>query len=108
MPKSWNQFLESGFPLDDYEKEIPLGEYEVILDEVCYAKTSSRGTGIHLFARHLATDKKHWFFVFYVPWHSSYGTAKEAKSGDRFRLVVEMGKRGIPMVREVNPVHRSG
>ena len=52
MPSSWNQLKQSGFPLDDYAKEMPIGEYEVIVDGVCYAKSSSRtGTGIHVFGR---------------------------------------------------------
>jgi hypothetical protein len=51
LPSSWNQLKQSGFPLDDYDKEMPIGKYEVIVDDVCYAKSSSRiGTGIHVFA----------------------------------------------------------
>ena len=51
MPSSWNQLKQSGFPPDDYAREIPIGEYEVIVDGVCYAKSSSRiGTGIHCLA----------------------------------------------------------
>ena len=58
MPGSWNQFQQSGFPLDDYAKEMPIGEYEVIVDGVCYAKMASRfGTGIHLFARIRETER---------------------------------------------------
>ncbi len=99
MPMSWNQFVESEFPLDDYDKEIPVGDYEVVLDEVCVSrKTSSRGSGIHLFAPLSETGMKHWFFVFYgFRGDPSYGTARTAKSGDRLRLVIEMGRRGTPM-----------
>ena len=58
MPCSWNQLKQSGFPLDDYAKDMPIGEYEVIVDGVCYAKMASRiGTGIHLFARIRETAK---------------------------------------------------
>jgi hypothetical protein len=84
------QFQQSGFPLDDYAKDMPIGEYEVIVDAVCYAKMASRfGTGIHLFARIRETDKKHWFFVHYVPGHASYLRAKELTAGDHARLLLE-------------------
>jgi hypothetical protein len=102
MPDSWNQFQERGFPLDDYAKDIPIGEYEVIVDGVCYAKSASRiGTGIHVFARMRNTDKKHWFFVYYLPGQSSYLRAKELKTGDEVRLVAEAGRNGRGLVKDV-------
>ena len=72
MPSSWNQLKQSGFPLDDYSKEMPIGEYEVIVDAVCCAKSASpgRGTGIHVFGR--IGERKHWFFVHYLPGHVSH------------------------------------
>ena len=105
MPGSWNQFQQSGFPLDDYAKEMPIGEYEVIVDGVCYAKMASRfGTGIHLFARIRETDKKHWFFVHYVPGHASYLRAKELTAGDHVRLMVEAGRNGRGLIKDVVPL----
>ena len=103
MPGSWNQFQQSGFPLDDYAMEMPIGEYEVIVDGVCYAKSSSRtGTGIHVFGR--IGERKHWFFVHYVPGYSSYLRAKELTAGDHVRLMVEAGRNGRGMIKDVVPL----
>ena len=92
MPSSWNQLKQSGFPLSDYAKEIPFGEYEVIVDGVCYAKSSSRiGTG------------KHWFFVHYLPGHASHLRAKELRAGDQVCLIVEAGRNGRGPIKDVIP-----
>ena len=108
MPGSWKQFQQSGFPLDDYAKDMPIGEYEVIVDGVCYAKMASRfGTGIHVFARIRETDKKHWFFVHYVPGHASYLRAKELTAGDHVRLMVEAGRNGRGLIKDVVPLLRT-
>ena len=105
MPVSWNQFQERGFSLDGYAKDIPLGQYEVIVDGVCYTKSSSRiGTGLHVFARVRDTNEKHWFFVYYLPRQSSYLRAKELKEGDRVRLIVEVGRNGRGLVKDVIPL----
>jgi hypothetical protein len=77
----------------------------VIVDGVCYAKMASRfGTGIHLFARIRETDKKHWFFVHYVPGHASYLRAKELTAGDHIRLMVEVGRNGWGLIKNVVPL----
>ena len=103
MPSSWNQLKQSGFPLDDYAREMPLGEFDVIVDGVCYAKSSSRtGTGIHVFGR--IGERKHWFFVHYLPKHASYLRAKELKAGDQVRLIVEAGRNGRGLIKDVVPI----
>ena len=103
MPSSWNQLKQSGFSLDDYSKEMPIGEYEVIVDAVCYAKSASRtGTGIHVFGR--IGERKHWFFVHYLPGHASHLRAKELTAGDRVRLLVEAGRNGRGLVKDVIPI----
>ena len=103
MPSSWNQLKQSGFPLDDYAMEMPIGEFEVIVDGVCYAKSSSRtGTGIHVFCR--IRERKHWFFVYYLPGHTSHLRAKELKAGDQVRLIVEAGRNGRGLVKDVIPI----
>ena len=102
MPSSWNQLKQSGFPLSDYAKEMPIGEYEVIVDGVCYAKSGSRiGTGIHVFAR--IRERKHWFFVHYLPGHASYLRAKQLTAGDHVRLIVEAGRNGRGLIKDVVP-----
>ena len=103
MPSSWNQLEQSGFPLDDYAKEMPIGEYEVIVDGVCYAKSSSRtGTGIHVFGR--IRERKHWFFVHYLPGQASHLRAKELRAGDQVRLIVEAGRNGRGLIKDLIPV----
>ena len=103
MPSSWNQLKQSGFPTDDYAREIPIGEFEAIVDGVCYAKSSSRiGTGIHVFGR--IRGRKHWFLVHYLPGHASYWRAKEPKADNRLRLIVEAGRNGRGLIRDVIPV----
>ncbi len=68
-------------------------------------KCASRiGTGIHLFARIRETDKKHWFFVHYVPGHASYLRAKELTAGDHVRLMVEAGRNGRGLIKDVVPL----
>jgi hypothetical protein len=62
------------------------------------------GTGIHLFARIQETDKKHWFFVHYVPGHASYLRAKELTVGDHVRLMVEAGRNGRGLIKDVVPL----
>lgn len=101
MPDAWNRFQERGFPVDYYDKEIPMGEYDVVLDASCYSKSSSRGTGVHLFARHGETDKKYWFYVFYLPGHPSYLNAKKVEAGERIHLVVQARRDGRGLVKNV-------
>jgi hypothetical protein len=103
MPSSWNQLKQSGFSLDDYSKEMPIGEYEVIVDAVGYAKSASRrGTGIHVFG--WIGERKHWFFVHYLPGHASHLQAKKLTAGDRVRLLVEAGRNGRGLVKDVIPI----
>jgi len=99
MPDAWKRFQERGFPLDDYDKDIPLGEYEAVLDASCYSKSSKRGTGVHLFARH--GEKKYWFYVHYLPGHPSYLNAKKVEKGERIRLLVEARRDGRGVVKNV-------
>ena len=101
MPSSWNQLKQSGFPLDDYAKEMPIGEYEVIVDGVCYAKSSSRtGTGVRMLAG--IREGKHWFFVHYLPWSTPFPFAsqKSCGAGDQVRLVVEAGRSGRGLIKD--------
>jgi hypothetical protein len=103
MPSSWNQLKQRGFPLDGSSKEMPIGEYEVIVDAVCYAKSASRtGTGIHVFGR--IGERKHWFSVHYLPGHASHLRAKKLTAGDRVRLIVEAGRNGRGLVKDVVPI----
>ncbi len=101
MPDSWKLFQDGGFPLDDYDKEVPLGEYDVVLDGSCYSKSSKGGTGVHLFARHGETGKKYWFYVHYLPGHPSYLGAKKAGTGESIGLLVEAGRDGRGLVKNV-------
>ena len=103
MPSSWNQLKQSGFPLDDYTMEMPIGEFEVTVDGVCYAKSSSRtGTGIQVFGK--IGERNHWFFVHYLPGHASHLRAKKLAAGDRVRLLVEAGRNGRGLVKDVIPI----
>ena len=102
MPISWKQLKESGFPLDDYDKDISIGEHELIVDGACYSKSSQGGSGIHIFARHWETGKKYWCYVHYLADHSSYVAAKAVSEGRRIRILVELGRNGRGLVRAVN------
>ena len=83
--------------------EMPIGEYEVIVDGACYAKSSSlTGTGIHVFGR--IGERKHWFFVHYLPGHASHLRAKELRAGDQLRLIMEAGRNGRGLVKDVIPI----
>ena len=83
--------------------EMPIGEFEVIVDGVCYAKSSSRtGTGIHVFGR--IGERKHWFFVHYLPGHASHLRAKKLTAGDYVHLIVEAGRNGRGLVKNLIPI----
>src|SRR5262245_46610804 len=84
---------------------MPIGEFEVMVDGVCYAKSSSRtGIGIHVFGR--IGERKHWFFVHYLPGHASHSRAKKLTAGDHLRLIVEAGRNGRGLVKNLIPLWR--
>ena len=60
------------------------------------------GTGIHVFGR--IRERKHWFFVHYLPGHASHLRAKELRVGDQVRLIVEAGRNGRGLIKDVIPV----
>jgi hypothetical protein len=39
-------------------------------------------------------ERKHWFFVHYLPGHASHLRAKELRAGNQVRLIVEAGRNG--------------
>ena len=48
--------------------------------------------------------EKHWFFVHYLPGHASHLRAKELRAGDQVRLIVEAGRNGRGLIKDVIPV----
>ena len=83
----WNLMVETGFDWKSYPGECPVGEYEIVLDQVVYAKG---GSAIHLFYKDIK-QKKHWSLI-YRKWPydvSIYDEFKDsAKVGDRWQVKI--------------------
>jgi hypothetical protein len=48
-------------------------------------------------------DYANWFFVHYLPGHASHLRAKELRAGDQVRLIVEAGRNGRGLIKDVIP-----
>ena len=83
---------------------MPIGEYEVIVDAGLLCEKLRPESALESTCLAGFGERKHWFFVHYLPGHASHLRAKELKAGDHVRLIVEVGRNGRGLIKDVIPV----
>ena len=93
MPLGWNRMIETGFDWKSYQGDCPVGEHEIVLDQVVYAKGA---IAVHLFYQ-TQDIVKHWSLV-RRKWPYDTVLHEEFKDfahiGDRWMIRVYPGFKG--------------